>query len=157
MQVTQKMEMREYDPFAKQFLPNKTPDWSSSDPRRRLGDSIYDFSSEPPTIRPSCHDERHMETDLAGRYALLSERFWYFGDRPQSLPVHLREIVKEGPGHRSKSNEPFFAGFLEWLDGLPVEPNSLHGNPQDKLVNLSGVPIGQSDTQRLSACGSCTL
>jgi hypothetical protein len=69
----------------------------------------------------------------------------------------LREIVKQGPGHRSKSNEPFFARFLEWLDGLALESNKLHGNPQEELFNLSGVPIGESDTQRLSACGSCTL
>src|SRR5688572_16424822 len=45
MKITQKLTMREYDAFAEAYYPEKIPDWRNADICRRLGDSIYDFSS----------------------------------------------------------------------------------------------------------------
>jgi hypothetical protein len=63
-------------------LPNKIPKWFSGDPPRMVGDAIYDFSTDPSGVRKSVHNESHRDHDLGGQYALLSEHFYYFGDRP---------------------------------------------------------------------------
>ena len=139
MKVTKKLTMEEYDTFTQQYLPEKVPDCSSRDPRRRLGDSIYDFSCTPPRMRQEVHSEKHRQKDMSGVNALLSNHFWYFGDKACKLPDNLRQIVKQGPGHRSKSNEPDIEKFLEWLDGLGLEPNRLYGRPQKELFKGSRI------------------
>jgi hypothetical protein len=139
MKVTEKMTMQEYDAFTRQSLSEKVPKWFGRDPRRRLGDSIYDFSYDPPKLRKSVHTEENRQKDLGGQYALLSKHFWYFGDQTWTLPDDLREIVKQGPGHRSKSNESFVERFLEWLYGLGLEPNELYGRPQERLFRDSNI------------------
>jgi hypothetical protein len=133
MKVTQKMEMRDYDIFTQERLRVKIPNWHDRDWRRRLGDSIYDFSSNPPKIRKSVHNEQNRERDLGGRYALISEYFYYFGDQSIMLPDDLREIVKQGQGHRRQANEPLRERFEKWLISLNLEPNKLYGSPQLKL------------------------
>jgi len=139
MQVTNKMTMQEYDTFTQKYLPEKVPDWSSSDPRRRLGDSIYDFSFTPPRIRQGVHREEDRKRDMSGLNALLSEYFWYFGNNACELPDNLRKIIKQDSGHRSRSNEPYVEQLLEWLDGLGMEPNKLYGSPQEELFKGSRI------------------
>ena len=143
MEVSDKMTMKEYDALTRQPLPEKVPEWFSHDPRRRLGDSIYDFSYDPPRIRQSVHNEKNRQRDLSGQYALLSDMFWYFGDNAPKLPDDLQVIVRQGPGHRSRSNALFLGRFLEWLYGLDLKPNRLYGKPQEKLFSDSGeIPVG---------------
>jgi hypothetical protein len=141
MQVTRKLTMEEYDAHAKQHLPNKIPKWFNRDVRLRLGDAIYDFSTHPPALRQSVHGEENRERDLSGRYALLSNHFFYFGNEPRQLQGSLINIVKRGPGHRSRSNAPYIEAFLSWLDSLGLEPNHLYGNPQYKLFKDDFVDI----------------
>ena len=133
MRVSQKMTMEAYDAFVKANIANKIPKWFSRDVRRRLGDAIYDFSSKPPKLRQSVHTEKNRDSDLGGKYALLSDHFFYFGDRPKQLPDHLLPIVKQGSGHRSRANDPFVEAFLNWLKSLGLEPNKLYGKPQYRL------------------------
>ena len=95
-------------------------------------------------MRLSVHSEKDREKDLGGRYALLSDHFWYFGNRPLPLPDDLRGIVKNGPGHRSKSNAPYVEMFLEWLRESGLEPNKLYGKAQVNLFR---------DTPRLRVRG----
>ena len=74
MQVTDKMPMREYDMWAQEHRPEKTPQTRSSDPRRHIGDVIWDFSENPPRRRPgSVHGIHERDHDLRGQYALLSD------------------------------------------------------------------------------------
>lgn len=54
MKVTRKMSMKEYDAFTAHNLRQKIPDWQNRDSRKRLGDSIYDFSKKPPSQRKGC-------------------------------------------------------------------------------------------------------
>jgi hypothetical protein len=130
MRVSQKMTMQECDMYTQQLLPQKVPRWFDHDPRRRLGDSVYDFSHDPPRVRKSVHKEEDREKDLGGRYALLSDHFWCFGDQAMPLPDSLHVLVKKGPGHRSKVNAPYIGRFLEWLYGLALEPSRMYGTPQ---------------------------
>ena len=59
MLVTQKMTMEDYDRFTQSELPRKIPKMQSKDLRRHYGDSIYDFSKCPPSLRPSVHTEEN--------------------------------------------------------------------------------------------------
>ena len=81
MQVTDKMPMHEYDAWAQERRPEKVPNPHGGDPRRHVGDAIYDFDGDPPRLRPgSVHTVYDRERDLGSEYALLSEHFYYFGD-----------------------------------------------------------------------------
>src|SRR5689334_20603064 len=57
MRVTDKMPISAYDNWCRKKLPNKIPDLTSQDIRRRVGDCIYDFSTIAGTLRPSVHAE----------------------------------------------------------------------------------------------------
>jgi hypothetical protein len=140
MQVTGKMPMWEYDAYVREHLPNKVPQWYSGNPCLMVGDSIYDFSYDPPKVRKSVHDVSHRDRDLSGQYALLSEHFYYFGDRPREVPDHLKGIVKRGPGHRSGANDGYIGPFLEWIEGF--ESNRLYGTPQGKLFRSWEFDLG---------------
>ena len=133
MRVTQKMSMSEYDAFTKKSLREKIPDWHHEDHCRRLGDSIYDFSTDPPKQRVGVHHHGNISTDMRGGFALLSTHFFYFGDKPKPLPPDLMPIVKQGQGHRSTSNVQYYDRFVEWIENLGYRPNTLVGKPQIDL------------------------
>lgn len=120
MRVTNKMPMDDYDDYVKASLPEKCPEWGSQDHRRRLGDSIYDFSvTDPkhPRLRDSVHTEANRARDLSGKCALLSDHFYYFGNKSVQLPEHLRVIVPKQQETRSKTNGPYFTTFVRWIEG----------------------------------------
>ena len=64
------------------------------------------------------HGVYEREHDLRGEYALLSEHFYYFGDKPIALPEELQDMVQRTQGHRSVSNAPYLDPFLDWLGEL---------------------------------------
>lgn len=133
MKITDKMTIQKYDKFCKENYPNKIPDWDSNDFHRRVGDCIYDYTnSSDPQIRKSVHNETNKETDLKGEYALISNHFYYFGDNPLELPDYLKPIVKQGRGHKSKSNDPYLEDFISWINNQGYKVNSINGNPQMK-------------------------
>ncbi len=131
MKVTDKKTMEEYDFHCIMELSNKIPDMTSDDLRRRAGDSIYDFARESgPKLRDSVHNEGESLNDLSGKYVLLSNHFYYFGDKAILLPEGLWPIVKQGQWHKSNANEFYKLDFVDWLEKLPYNPNRLYGNPQ---------------------------
>jgi hypothetical protein len=133
MQVTDKMTMAKYDAYTATKLPGKVPNWHHHDVRRRLGDSLYDFSVQPPRQRCGVHGPGNIDRDLRGRHALLSEHFFYFGDKPERLPNDLLPIVRQGQGHQCNLNAPYFERFLAWIHSLGYKPNTLMGRPQLNL------------------------
>lgn len=133
MKITKKMTMQEYDDFCKKKYPKKIPDWYNEDFRHRVGDCIYDFSDElNPKIRKSVHTEKNKEKDLSGKNALISNHFYYFGDKPIPLPDNLKAIIKEGQGHKSTSNKPYTNDFINWIENPSYEINRINGEPQLK-------------------------
>ena len=117
MKVTNIMTMEKYDKYCIKNLAGKLPDWNNKDYRRRVGDSIYDFSaSNAPILRESVHNESNLETDLKGENALLSDHFWYFGNKPVQLPAIIRDIAHPHPGHKSKANTSYVSEFVEWIE-----------------------------------------
>jgi hypothetical protein len=131
MKVTQKMSMADYDHFCRRRLPGKIPKWKSASHQRRVGDCVYDFSAPgPPRIRSGVHSELNRRTDLGGKYALLSDHFYYLGDRPIKLPKSLIAIVHQTQGHKSAANARYADPFVRWLNGLGLPRNRLMGRPQ---------------------------
>lgn len=151
MRVSQKMTMAEYDAYSAAHLPNKVPQLSHRDVRHRLGDSLYDYSINPPTQRGGVHGAGNVGTDLGGRNALLADYFYYFGDHPQRLPHDLQGIVRQGQGHRSNSNAPYLERFVEWVNSLGYAPNTLVGQPQlnlfenEKMIQACATRCAQED------------
>lgn len=130
MRVTEKMPLFEYDEWVREHCPEKVPDPRSTDPRRHVGDAIYDWREDPPRVRPgSVYDVSQRDRDLSGGYALLSERYYYFGDHPVAIPEELQGMVQRRQGHRSDSNAPYLKPFVAWLNELDLPANSLQGNP----------------------------
>jgi hypothetical protein len=130
MRVSQKVTMVGYDALTRRTLTQKVPVWTHRDRRRRLGDSIYDFETDPPMQRLGVHLDGNRATDLSGLNVLLSDDFYYFGDNPQPLPDDLLAIVRRGQGHQSVMNAPYVDAFTAWLGSLGFKANALHGSPQ---------------------------
>lgn len=131
MRVTSKMSMPDYDSYTRRELRNKLPAERAADPRRRVGDSIYDFSKQgAPLRRGAVHVEANRATDLGGECVLLSDQFVYFGDNPLRLPAELLPIVKQGQGHRSAANNPYADAFAAWIASLSIPFGSVLGEPQ---------------------------
>ncbi|MGZ3617550.1 MAG: Nmad2 family putative nucleotide modification protein [Ktedonobacteraceae bacterium] len=148
MRVTQKMTMEDYDRFTRSKLPRKIPLMTSIDPRRRSGDSIYDFSTSPPLLRPSVHGEENQKTDLKGGWVLLSNHYFYFGDSPVDLPEELLEIVKKGPGHKANFDPYDVDAFIHWIHSFGYPPATLIGKPQLEVeVESSSSVCGPRDRQ----------
>lgn len=114
MKVSEKMTMREYDEYCQASFQYKIPQWRNRDDYRlRVGDCIYDYSEgEPPKLRWSVHDERNRKRDLGGEHALLSNHFFYFGDKPVKLPDSLKPIIHATQGHKSNANQPYLGEFI---------------------------------------------
>jgi hypothetical protein len=130
MRVTTKLTMRKYDEYCHAHLPKKMPDQTSSNWRMWLGDSIYDYATRPPRLRPGVHVENQRRRDLSGDNVLLSEDFLYLGDRTIELPLHLQALAPPQQGHRSRLNDPLVEPFEEWVRGLRLKWNVPLGDPQ---------------------------
>ena len=132
MRVTEKRSLAEYDEYCKKKLPNKIPDWSSNDYRRKVGDCIYDYSvPDHPILRASVHTEDNVSTDLGGASALLSDDFYYFGRDVVLLPTHLLPIVHKR-GHKSDANAPYISEFIDWIREHESTHNLVAADPQLK-------------------------
>ncbi|BAZ33486.1 hypothetical protein NIES4074_60000 (plasmid) [Cylindrospermum sp. NIES-4074] len=133
MQITNKMTLQEYDEFCLIYYPHKIPKWRSHKFEYRIGDCIYDYSQgEPPKLRESVHETGNREGDLKGVNVLLSEHFYYFGDKPICLPDSLNPIIHTNQGHKSTANQAYVNEFINWIDNLGYVPKQLHGEPQLK-------------------------
>jgi hypothetical protein len=92
-----------------------------------------------------------MGTDLSGLHVLVSDHFYYFGDRPQPLPDELLGIVQQGQGHKSVSNTPYVDAFIAWIEGLKFKANALHGKPQLNLFEGEATAATCAEDRRAEA------
>lgn len=61
----------------------------------------------------TCNSE-HLQKDTGGRNALISEHFFYFGDKAPIIPTHLMEICHTGIGEK-KVPDQLADAFLVWI------------------------------------------
>lgn len=134
MRVSRKLTMQKYDEYCRMHHSEKIPQWRNrKDYKLRLGDCIYDYSQgKPPKLRDSVHTERNRERDLGGLYALISNHFYYFGDKPIRLLDPLRPIIHATQGHKSDANQPYIEEFINWIESQGYKLNTLFGEPQLK-------------------------
>ena len=119
------------------------PSARGRDWRRRAGDAIYDFGHDPPVVNSDAfHTVANRETDLGGRFALLSRHFYYFGGSPVELPEHLLPIVPSGRAHQSTTNDPHVESFESWITS-EYEPNRLYGIPRGMPRSSERVSLGR--------------
>ncbi len=131
MKVTEILSMAEYDDYTRSELTRKIPDWGNTDFRRRVGDSIYDYGAgQEPTLRAGVHLETNRATDLGGCSVLVSNHFFYFGDKPVHLPEELMPIVHRTQGHKSLANAQYEEPFVDWIEAMESEPRLVLGQPQ---------------------------
>lgn len=95
---------------------------------RKHGDNIYlKLNDQRKQRRNIHHGQDAMHHDLSGKYVLISNRFWYFGEDAIDIPPELSTILKKGPGHKRITDELVVDEFVKWLATLP---EGLHGTPE---------------------------
>ncbi|MCO5259685.1 MAG: hypothetical protein M9916_06030 [Crocinitomicaceae bacterium] len=60
-------------------------------------------------------NEKHMSTDTEGKYAIISEEFYYFGDNCPEIPENLIGVCKSGIGEKTITDEKLVNEFIIWL------------------------------------------
>jgi hypothetical protein len=130
MKVSNKLTLAEYDLYCRKNLRNKIPKWTEKDWEKKLGDCIYEYSKKGcrPRLRQSVHNNKNMKRDLSGKYALLSNHFYYFGRNARPLPGHLMRLVKTTQGHLRFENEDIIRKFIKWISRF--KKNKLYADPQ---------------------------
>ena len=94
-----------------------------------MGDCIYDYQSRSkPTIRKGVHNGTNRERDLSGKNALLSNHFYYFGEKPRPLPDYLKPIIKKNQGHLKIEQSELIDRFEKWINQF--EKNKIYADPQ---------------------------
>ena len=133
MEVTDKRTLQDYDKFCLKDNRIKIPKERPKLYENLVGDCIYEYAdSDSPKQRKGCHDEGNITTDLNGKYALLSNRFYYFGAKAPLIPERYENIIKNGPGHKSKSNSSYKEGLVNWVT-REFEENKIYGRPVDEV------------------------
>jgi hypothetical protein len=146
MRVEEVVTMKEYDLLAPTRWPHRIPNTNSLALQERLGDCIYDYSSNVPQQRRSVHDEGNIDTDIGGKNVLISKDFYYFGGKAISLPIHLLAICHQTQNHKSTANDVYIADFVSWLRSIKPNVGQLYGWP-DYLI----------DWTDNTSCGSCRI
>jgi hypothetical protein len=133
MKITDKKSLKEYDEFCKNELTNKIPNWKTKDWRPRVGDCIYDYSTNnDPTIRKGVYNEGNRQRDLGGLHSLLSDYFYYFGVEAKPLPTGLKELIKKNQGHKKIEKAELIEEFEKWISQF--EKNKLYADPTNEMV-----------------------
>jgi hypothetical protein len=150
MKITDVMTLAEYNDFCLLNFPNKIPDMQDKNLAMRAGDCIYYYESGRYIQRKGVHNDGNYSTDTNGKNVLLSDHFFYFGDKPVDLPKDLHPIVKQSQGHKSIFNNNYMESFITWIEtSLETKPylNQLKSQPhllKDIFENL--------DTEDSASC-----
>lgn len=128
MRINLKMTFQEYDQWAQVNCPRKVPNMAGGY-QDRCGDCIYAYNDNGVTQRRGPHTQEHQETDLRGKYVLVSSRFWYYGQEAVGLPSNLQIIVPKQQESRVHVNQPHLESFVTWIRTLPL---GVHGHPQHR-------------------------
>lgn len=145
MRVEEVLSMQEYDRQAPTRWPHRIPKIDSRDLSERLGDCIYDFSSNEVKQRPSVHGPSNIKKDLRGENVLISTDFYYFGSRARQLPDHLLSIIHQTQKHKSDANNPYVEPFVKWIRTIAPTHGQLFGWP-DRII----------DWDSLGKCNGCS-
>ncbi|MHB8076579.1 Nmad2 family putative nucleotide modification protein [Desulfosporosinus fructosivorans] len=133
MQVEEKLSYDEYwdDP---RFV-YKEPVMNGSK-RQKYGDKVYHTNSETGEfIQEDSHhslnggiiNELNYDTDLKGKYVLISRKYWYFGKDAKLLPEHLLVLANVVRNHKTIKDQDLINHLEDWLSSF--KENSYIGSP----------------------------
>ena len=90
------------------------------------GEVVQEFSTH--SNQDGTPNMVHQNRDWAGKYVLISNHFYYFGDMQPVIPQELRDVCCKGRDYcyRGISDE-LKAAFIKWLEDN-YEPG-IHGEP----------------------------
>lgn len=135
MKVTEIMDFQHY--FNDKRFQKKIPTFDKRDEFCHLGDNIYKPTPEGFKQLPSVHSNNKNENvknkqhdlglNLEKNRVLISDDFYYFGDKAIELPKKLLNLTKKGQAHKSLSIsdediqelEEFISGYTKGINGKP--------------------------------------
>jgi len=137
MHVTEKMGYADF--WTDSRFRSRRPTPAAGTIRERCGDNIYRPLPEGGFLQlPSGHSNpdgtEHpgmKKRDLSGRWALVSDRFAYFGEEAPDLPEPL-DFMRVGRGHRCRLTPEQVAKAVSFIESLPV---GKHGRPRRWAVS----------------------
>ena len=77
-------------------------------------------------IDGSCNSE-HLKTDTSGENVLISQHFYYFGDKAPTIPNELIGICHSGIGEKKFEDEKVGDDFINWVN--TNFKTGIHGDP----------------------------
>jgi hypothetical protein len=161
MRITERLTLGEYweDIRFEDRKPERTPRPDNFSRRNSSGTFIQ--------VPNRVHTQAHAPTDLSGRYVLLSDRFWYFGQNSVPIPTDLIHLVHSSVGHTvDKHRRPDDAVQLQrwlgtWPEGINGEPvdNQIFGPfaQADSSVSREFTPravTGRVETRKARSCAA---
>ncbi len=110
------------------------------------GDNIY-YKKEDGTwgqvdsahsLNEGLQNETHTTTDTDGKYALISEEFYYFGDNCPLIPNELIDVCKKGIGEKTITQQDIVDAFVSWISenfsqGISGDPINWREHDQGTL------------------------
>ncbi|QEC77469.1 Nmad2 family putative nucleotide modification protein [Mucilaginibacter ginsenosidivorax] len=100
------------------------------------GDNIYHKDEDGNWIQEdSAHsldggkvNKDHLDADTAGKYVLISETFYYFGDQAFEIPEEFRAVCSNGRSVKSPAIPTAVADrFVDWL--VENKRSGINGDP----------------------------
>jgi len=128
MKVTKKLSFDEY--FDK--FPEKQPNFDKVETIFKRGDNIYKplGNGEYEQLK-SRHTIKNQPKDLSGKFVLLSDSFYYFGEAPVAIPKGLEDLIC-GRGHKCHTDPPVQSRFLDYISsfklGISAKPSLWNEN-----------------------------
>lgn len=132
MQVSERISLEEY--WLDQRFEYKKPIMNGS-LVTMYGDNFYHKDGSGNWIQEdsahcnldgTCNTE-HLETDTNGTNVLISEHFFYFGDKAPKIPSELKDVCHTTQGQKVVQPTLLATDFLSWLTtNFQV---GIHGDP----------------------------
>lgn len=120
MKITEIINMNSYfhDPRFQYKKPNMNGTLST-----RFGDNFYYLDDNKKWGQIDCahrnangvYNEKHIQKDINGENALISEDFYYFGDNAPVLPENLIDVRHSTQGEKIVRPGELADSFLDWL------------------------------------------
>ena len=142
MQITEKITYQEYWDDAR--FQNKIPDMSAKSVVKKCGDNIYQPLKSAPTAiddfiqKPNpYHDKNDIQNDLKSLYVIISNKFWYFGQKKVSIPEDIPiKVPYRQSSHGVRTHDMDVANrFIKYLSdhycqGIIFHPNKWPANDE---------------------------
>ena len=136
MQVSEVISIEDY--WTDNRFKSKRPILNGSLPLM-YGDNFYHKDENGNWVQEdSAHSKidgtpnlKHLETDISGRNAIISEHFFYFGQSAPLLPTNLQDICHAGIGQKLIPLE-LGTEFVSWL-AAQFQPK-IYGKPINWVI-----------------------